>query len=150
MNNFTINLTHTSKLSNTSSFALFLSNYKIHHILFKSNAYSAVVSSTVTPELKKDYKHCGFGLWYYGIGRELFGQNSSFMAMESHHIAFHDLINENLDSALAGHCLTDKEIKDALLRRFDTAESHSNELFKLMDKLSQEVGESVEMCEVIK
>nr|WP_156022370.1 methyl-accepting chemotaxis protein [Sulfurimonas hongkongensis] len=149
MNNFTINLTHTSKLSNTSSFALFLSNYKIQHILFKSNAYSAVVSSSVTKELKKDHKHCGFGLWYYGVGSELFGQNASFKAMEPHHIAFHELINENLEPALAGHSLTDKETKEALLRRFNEAESHSNELFKLMDKFSQEVGETVEMHEVL-
>jgi len=150
MNNFTTNLTHTSKLSNTSSFALFLSNYKIHHILFKSNAYSAVVGSTVTKELKKDHKHCGFGLWYYGVGSELFGQNSSFKAMESHHIAFHELINENLDSALAGHSLTDKETKETLLKRFDEAENQSNELFNLMDKFSQEIGGDVEMREVLR
>jgi len=149
MKNFTTNLSNTSRLSNRSSFALFLSNYKIQHILFKSNAYSAVVSANVTKELKQDYKGCGFGLWYYGVGNELFGQNSSYKAMEVHHVAFHELINENLDSALAGHSLTDKETKEKLLRRFDKAEGHSNELFNLMDKLSQEVGGSVEMHKVI-
>jgi methyl-accepting chemotaxis protein len=149
MKNFTTNLSSTSRLSNRSSFALFLSNYKIQHILFKSNAYSAVVSSNVTKELKKDYKDCGFGLWYYGVGSELFGQNSSFKAMEPHHNAFHNLINENLDSALSGDSLTNKGTKEALLRRFDEAEMHSNKLFELMDKLSQDVGGSVEMQEVL-
>jgi methyl-accepting chemotaxis protein len=149
MNNFTIDLSHTSKLSNRSSFALFLSNYKIHHILFKSNAYSAVVNSTVTDELKKDHTTCGFGAWYYGAGTKLFANNSTFKQMESHHVEFHNLINENIECALHGGCMSETKSKDEIMQRFKDAEEHSNKLFDLMNKLSDEVGGDIEMKEVL-
>jgi len=156
MNNFsetmgtlTADMSSTSKQSNKSSFALFLSNYKIHHILFKSNAYSSVVNGTVTDELKKDAKSCGFGLWYYGTGQELFGKNEIFKRIESHHEKFHSLINENLDCALSGGCMSKNKEKDAIMKRFQEAEDHSNKLFSLMDDLAENLGADVNMNEVL-
>ena len=149
MNSFTNELSNTSKLSNQSSFALFLSNYKIHHILFKSNAYSSVVNGTVTNELKKDHNSCGFGKWYYSIGQNLFGSNQTFKSMESYHKAFHTLINENLDCAITGGCMSQNKQKDNILKRFQEAEDASNKLFELLDKLSSELGENVDMREVL-
>lgn len=156
MNNFsetmgilTDDMRSTSQQSNQSSFALFLSNYKIHHILFKSNAYSAVVNATVTEELKKDSKHCGLGTWYYGTGQKLFGDNSTFKKIEIHHEKFHSLINENLESALGGGGMANDDSKEAIMKRFQDAEEHSNKLFTLMDDLANEVGSSVDMNEVL-
>jgi len=156
MNNFsetmgtlTSDMKSTSQQSNQSSFALFLSNYKIHHILFKSNAYSSVVNSTVTDELKKDYKHCGFGIWYYSKGKELFGNNTTFKKMELHHEQFHTLINKNLDCALNGGCMAKNDSKDEIMKKFKDAEDHSNKLFDLMDVLATEVGGNINMDEVL-
>jgi len=156
MNNFSDTMGHltkemsdTSQQSNQSSFALFLSNYKIHHILFKSSAYSAVVNGTVTNELKKDYKNCGFGIWYYSTGQKLFGDNNTFKKMEHFHQQFHILINENLDCTLSGGCMTKSESKELIMKKFQTAEEHSNKLFDLMDLLAQEVGNDIDMNEVL-
>jgi len=149
MSNFTNDLSITSQLSNKSSFALFLSNYKIHHILFKSNAYSSVVNGTVTEELKKDYKHCGFGAWYYGTGAKLFANNSTFKQMESHHTEFHNLINENLECALTGGCMAKNKSKDEIMQKFQDAEEHSNKLFELFNRLSDEAGADIDMSEVL-
>ena len=140
---------HVSVDANKNSFAMFLANYKIHHIIFKSNAYSATVNGTVTEDLKKDSHHCGFGLWYFGKGMELFGNNSTFKQMQQHHQKFHDLINENLDCALRGSCITKGGQKEEIIKRFDQAEHESNKLFELMDKLVEEIGESVNMAEVL-
>lgn len=148
MNNFTNEMSQTSKISNKSSFALFLSNYKLHHILFKSNAYSAVVNSTVTEELKSDYKHCGFGKWYYSTGMKLFAGNATFKEMESHHMAFHNLINESIECALGTGCMA-YESKEKIMNKFQDAEEHSNRLFDLMNRLSDEVGDEIEMSEVM-
>jgi len=139
----------TSHKSNKSSFALFLANYKIHHIIFKSNTYSAVVNGTVTEELKKDAHHCGFGTWYYNQGMKLFGKNSTFKAMQTHHENFHNLINDNLDCALKGGCMAKAESKDEIVNRFKAAEVESSKLFELMDKLADELGDSVNMAEVL-
>ncbi len=149
MHAFTQDLTHTSRLSNESSFALFLANYKIHHILFKSNAYSAVVNSKVSEGLKKDYTACGFGAWYYGKGMELFKNSITFKQMEKHHKAFHSLINENIDCALSGVCKGKDHSKDEIMKKFQEAEEESNLLFRLLDRLSEEEGAEVEMSKVL-
>jgi len=149
MLSLTKDMSLTSTQSNKSSFALFLATYKIHHIVFKSNAYSAVVNSTVTQELKKDHKHCGFGEWYYKKGMEIFSSNSIFKNMETYHIKFHELINENIDCALTGGCMSKSKEKDDILRRFQEAEDASNMLFKLMDDLVIDVGANIDMKEII-
>ena len=150
MSNFTENLSTTSKNSNKSSFALYLSTFKLHHILFKSNAYSAVVNSTVTEELKKDHISCGFGKWYYSIGEKYFASFPCFKKLELHHIAFHKLINENLDCALSGNCMAKStRSKEEILSRFQEAEEHSNLLFALLDELAEKHGQSVNMKNVL-
>ncbi len=136
--------------SNKSSFALFLANFKIHHIVFKSFAYSAVVNSNVSDELKKDYKHCGFGVWYYGSGMKYFGNNATYKKMEQHHKAFHDLVNGSLDCALKGSCKSIKsEALQELIDKFTEAETHSNALFDLMDQLVDEIGENIDIKAII-
>ncbi len=139
----------TSKESNKSSFALFLANYKIHHIIFKSNAYSAVVNGAVTEELKKDFHHCGFGVWYYAQGMKVFGNNKTFKKMQIHHETFHKLINSNLDCALKGGCMAKSESKEEIINRFKEAERHSIDMFTLMDQLAEEVGYDVDMSEIV-
>ena len=150
MSNFTTNLSNTSKNSNKSSFSLYLSTFKLHHILFKSNAYSATVNGTVTEELKKNHKGCGFGKWYYSVGEKYFGSFDCFKKLESHHIEFHKLINKNLDCALSGNCMAKStQAKEEILSRFQEAEEHSNQLFALLDELSQKHGQSVNMKDVL-
>lgn len=150
MSNFTSNLSETSKNSNKSSFALYLSTFKLQHILFKSNAYSAVVNATVTEELKKDYNHCGFGKWYYSVGKKYFGSFPCFQKLEKHHTAYHELINKNLDCALSGNCMAKSEqSKEEILLRFQEAEEHSNQLFALLDELAEKHGHSFNMRDIL-
>ena len=149
MNKLNTYMETTSKEANKSSFALFLANYKIHHIVFKSDTYSAVVNGTVTEELKKDSHHCGFGRWYYTQGMKVFGNNKTFKTMQVHHEKFHQLINENIDCALTGGCMTKNDKKDAIINRFREAEQHSVNMFALMDQLAEEVGYDIDMSIVL-
>ena len=142
-------MTSVSSQTNKNSFALFIATYKIHHIIFKSNAYSAVVNGTVSESLKADYHHCGFGTWYYGQGMERFGSNATYKAMEEHHKKFHELINENLDCALNGGCMTKAGRKEEFIGRFAKAEEESIKLFNLMEKLVEEFGEKINMQDVV-
>jgi len=142
-------ITTVSTDSSKNSFALFLAKYKVHHIIFKSNAYSAVVNGTVTQEIKKDHKHCGFGSWYYSQGQQVLGKNKIFQNMEQPHLAFHTFINDNLDCALNGGCMSKAGKKDEIIERFQKAEEVSTQLFNLMDQLIEDVGESINMQEVL-
>ena len=147
MSEFTSSLDNTSKMSNTSSFALSLTKYKIHHILFKSNAYSSVINGSVTESLKKDHQDCDFGNWYYGAGQKLFPNNSTFKKMESIHREFHELINKNIDCALKGSCMSNSEDKKEILDRFQSAEKHSSQLYVLLDNLVDEVGSNIDVLD---
>ncbi len=139
MSSLTKDISTTSKQSNQSSFALILANYKIHHIIYKSEAYSAVVNANATKKLIKSHKDCGFGLWYYGEGAELFGSNTTFKMMDSYHSKFHKLINENLESVMKTEGITNNEQKDEIMRRFREAEECFNSLLTLMDNLADEL-----------
>ncbi len=136
--------------SGKNAFALFLAKFKIHHIVFKSNAYSAVVNGTVTEEIKKDHRQCGLGSWYYTAGERLLGNNATFKKMESHHIRIHQFINENLDCVLTGGCMTKAGRKEAIIEKFHQVEKESMELFKLMDQLIDEVGDTINMEDILK
>ncbi len=149
LDNLSHNMSTVSTETNKNSFALFMATYKIHHIIFKSNAYSSIVNGTVTEELKDDYRHCAFGMWYYGQGMQIFGNNATYKAMEEHHKKFHDLINENLDCALNGGCMTKAGRKEEFINRFAQAEEESVKLFTLMEKLAEEVGDDINMQEII-
>jgi methyl-accepting chemotaxis protein len=145
----TDNLVSTSAQSNKSSFALFLSIHKIDHILFKSNAYSGVVNGTVTENTKLDYEKCDFTKWCEGAGKNLFNNNSTFNKFMVHHKAFHELINDNLDCAKDGGCMSKNKSKDRIMQNFVDAEENLNTLFDLMDSLANEVGENINMSEVL-
>ncbi|MEA1955256.1 MAG: methyl-accepting chemotaxis protein [Campylobacterota bacterium] len=149
MSIFKEDLSSTSSTANQSSFALFLSTFKIHHIVFKSKAYSSVVNGTMAENTKIDHKDCGFGIWYYGAGMKLFGQNSTYKKIEVEHESFHRLINENLDCATGGGCMARNEKKDQMMKSFQIAEENSNKLFDLFDDLANEVGENIDMKEVL-
>ncbi len=149
MNLFRDELSSASANSSKSSFSLFLSMYKIHHIIFKSKAYSSVVNNTVSSTLQKDHKSCGFGKWYYGTGMKMFSENSTFRKMEVEHTAFHALINNNLECVIKGNCMSKNEEKEQIMKDFQTAEEHSNELFLLLDKLADEMGDTINMEDVL-
>ena len=150
MHNFTTDLSSTSKNSNKSSFALYLSTFKLQHILFKSNAYSAVVNGTVTEALKKDHIHCTLGKWYSTVGEKDFGSFPCFKKMELHHKAFHTLINENIECALNTKCMAKSELSHKeILSRFQEAEEHSNQLFELFDELVEKHGDIVNIKEML-
>jgi len=149
MGTLTNNLVATSAQSNKSSFALFLSIHKVEHILFKSNAYSGVVNGTVTEELELLYDNCPLTNWCEGAGKKLFGKNLTFQKFEVHHRVFHELINDNLECAKNGVCMAENKSKDKIMKNFQEAEKHLNQLFTLMDQLAEEIGEQVNMSDVL-
>ncbi len=149
MGTLTSDMQLTSQQSNQSSFSLYLSLFKISHILFKSSAYSSVVNGTVTDEIKKDDKHCGFGQWYYSKGQEKFSNNPTFKKLENHHKQFHALINDNLECAIKGGCMSNNDSKESIIQKFKAAEEHSIQLFTLFDQLVKDVGQNIDMNEVV-
>lgn len=149
MSSLTEDINKTSKQSNQNSFAQFLANYKINLIIFKSDAYSAVINKTVTKELRNAYANCKFKLWYQTKGTELFNSNNTFKKIESHHKKFYELIDKNLEYTQTNKQTTGDKQKDTILKRFQEAEKCFNSLLILMDKLVNEIGANVDMRRVL-
>jgi len=148
MNTFSIDLGDTRNLSNKSSFTLLLSTYKIHHILYKSKAYSAVVNGITSEELFSDSTTCGFGKWYHSMGVKFFGNNNTFKQIGIHHKAIHDEVGANLECIRTHGCASKGDGKEIIIERFRKAEEHSSKLFELMDQLVEEVGDQIDMKEL--
>ena len=41
---------------------------------------------------------CSLGRWYYGIGKQEFGENQEFLAIEAQHVKFHQLLIEFVET----------------------------------------------------
>ena len=141
MDEFNSNLLSVAKESNKGSFSIFMEVFKINHIMYKSRAYAAVVNGSVEDEiLSKDHQNCDFGKWYHSKGKELFGNLDIFRKMGNIHKKFYESIEGNLELIRNGENALNLENKDTIVNRFKEAERYSEELFMLMDQLSEKVG----------
>ncbi len=115
---------------------LFTTLVKVDHILFKSNAYSTILSEDKTKEFP-DHTHCRMGQWYFGIGKERFGTTKAFKKMDAPHTIVHESVLKNLVFAKEGSVIQGNN-PDIILQNFATMENASQELF---DDLTQMINE---------
>jgi methyl-accepting chemotaxis protein len=149
MSIFKEDLSSTSLTANQNSFALFLSTFKIQHIVYKSKSYSSVVNGNVSDDLIVGYQDCAFGKWYYNKGMKLFGTNATYKKIQHEHESFHDILNENLKCTSDGGCMNKDENKEKMMKSFQRAEENSNKLFELFDQLTNEIGSSMDLREIL-
>ena len=143
INLFNETLEHNSQSANKNTVDLMMTIYKIQHIIFKSEAYTAVTNGEYSNEaLSKDHHQCKFGIWYDTKATEIFHGNITFEKMQRQHQLFHDAITQNLQFVQEGQqALNDN--KTTILSNFQISEQASLELFSLMDTLVQESGGNV-------
>ena len=146
INLFNKELTNVSANANKNTIYLMMTIYKIQHIIFKSEAYSAVTNtnSKLSDTLKKDYHSCKFGQWFDNVLTKLFNNTKIISSMANQHQLFHEFVQKNIVfleegiDSLGIH-------KEEVVNNFDKAEKSSLELFALMDKLVQESDGKVDL-----
>lgn len=112
----------------------FIGLVKLDHLLFKTNAYKAMLHQDKDIHFV-DHHTCRLGKWYdSGIGKERFGHTQSYKMLESPHSLVHQNVIESVKCIKSGICSE----ADKIIRNFKAAENASEELFKLLDKLSKE------------
>ncbi len=115
---------------------MFVSLVKVDHIIYKSNAYSTILDNTM-PEKLTTHEECRMGLWYASKGKEMFGNVPAFQAIEAPHKRVHDAANSN-------YVMIEKEgiykgdNPERIADNFRVLEESSNELFALLDQLTQQ------------
>ena len=148
INLFSETLEQNSQSANKNTVDLMMTIYKIQHIIFKSEAYTAVTNGEYNnATLSKDHHQCNFGIWYDTKAAEIFHGNNTFAQMQKYHKSFHHAITQNLQFVHNGRQVL-KDNRTTILQNFQIAEQASLELFSLMDTLVQETGGSVNLEQI--
>jgi len=119
--------------------SIFVILVKIDHIVYKSNAYSTVITAQ---ELLKvsDHHGCRLGKWYDGEGTRRFSATPSFKLIPEVHKIVHDNANSNVayisDGIEDSHVPHGKE----LIVKFEAMEEASQKLFILLDNIITEAN----------
>ncbi len=128
-----------SDLTDDMKNQVFLILAKIDHIIFKADAYNAIVNN----EKDKNFANsdtCRLGKWYKNDGKIIFGKAPSFPKIENPHRRVHDNVIENMRYIQDG----DKRVENeqVIIDNFKDMEKASYELYELFDRLREEVKKS--------
>ncbi|WP_416385461.1 CZB domain-containing protein [Sulfurimonas sp.] len=115
---------------------MFTTLVKVDHILFKSNAYSAVLN-TETNKVFVDHKSCRMGKWYLGAGQERFGHTKAFEGMDAPHAKVHEAVFKNLPY-VEGKNVLKHDNPDKIYLNLSAMEEASSELFIKLDEMLEE------------
>jgi methyl-accepting chemotaxis protein len=115
---------------------LFTTLVKIDHIIYKSCAYSSIVSETEERELG-DHKNCRLGKWYATDGKDLFGDTKAFSDIDAPHAQVHKFAMKNMDYVKEGTAMNPR-YRENIIDNFKDMEKYSRELFKTLDMMVKE------------
>jgi len=111
---------------------LYTTLLKIDHILFKSNAYSAVLACSQIPVA--DHKNCRLGKWYLVEGKNYFGNTQAYKDIDKPHSLVHSYVKKNIDMIQEGAAMKE-ERQPEVLHNFTKMEEASSLLFNLLDEM---------------
>ena len=114
---------------------VFVTLAKIDHIIFKANAYDAIVDSDITQEFSR-HTNCRLGKWYESIGKERFGSTNAYKMALSPHKAVHDSVHHNLEFIQKEDIRVENEA--TIMNNFKHMEDSSEVLFNLLDDMTKE------------
>ncbi len=115
----------------------FVTLAKIDHTIFKSDAYSSIISAR--PILSPvDHHHCRLGEWLDKEGKERFAKTAAYRAIEKPHKKVHEHAIRNLSYITDGIDDSHVEAGEEVLNNFKAMEEGSTELFQLLDEMVEE------------
>ena len=115
---------------------LFTTLVKVDHILFKSNAYAALLNDNTKADFA-DHQHCRMGKWYLDMGKERFGHTKAFKDMNAPHIIVHNEVAKNMVFVTEGTTLKHDNPK-IVYENFSQMEEASRKLFDNLDAMLDE------------
>ena len=130
------NSKEASDLTEDMKNQVFLIMVKIDHIIYKANAYNAIVNADKNANFA-DSEHCRLGLWYHDKGKKVFGKAPSYAKIDKPHKIVHNKVLENMKFITKD----DKRIEneDTIVENFKEMEKASHELYALLDELGVEM-----------
>ena len=114
----------------------FLTLVKMDHLIFKSNAYSAIFHAKANASLVNNHE-CRFGQWYeHGEGLKRFSHLPSFRYIAKPHETVHQQALANMQYIQHGNEVV--EYKESVINNFKEMEEASEKLFVLIDAMLEE------------
>ena len=114
-----------SQIKYSSKAAYFL-NAKIAHLKFMYNVYNNFMKGTYIN--LPDHFNCAFGKFYYSNGKEIFGKDSDFNAIEPIHAQVHSIGHMVMDAVAAND-------RDKALEGINQLQITVSNLVSILDKL---------------
>ncbi len=120
---------------------LYTTLIKVDHIIFKSDAYHAVISMNKHAHFD-DHYNCRMGKWYYeGQGKETFGKFSAYKEMEQPHATVHTKALENM-KFVESETVFKEDNPQVIVKNFSDMENASNILFNKLDEMNQQFSQN--------
>ena len=113
----------------------FVTLAKIDHIIFKANAYDAIVDADTTAVFNR-HTECRLGKWYEDIGKDRFGSTNAYKVAIAPHARVHNTVLDNLKFIKDSDTRVANETE--IITNFKSMEKASDELFKLLDDMTKE------------
>jgi len=117
--------------------SLFMVLVKIDHILFKSNAYTSVLSHKVNAKFG-DHKGCRLGKWYLADGKERYGHTKNYAAIDAPHAKVHSNVLKNIE-LMGCNSIFEENIEHEIINNFKNMEGESEKLFNILDLIVSEL-----------
>jgi methyl-accepting chemotaxis protein len=115
---------------------LFTTLVKVDHILFKSNAYAAILNDN-TNAVFPSHTECRMGQWYTTMGAKRFSHTKSFQLMDKPHKEVHTRVVQNME--FVHKDITLKHNNPQIIHdNFEIMEKASTELFQKLDDMLEE------------
>ena len=135
MNDLNSDATEMTALVSDMENQAFVALAKIDHIIFKANAYNALIDVDASAQFP-DHKNCRLGKWYRTTAKEKFKGSPSYSEIDAPHMKVHNSVFANMAFIQEGDQRLQNET--IILQNFQDMEQASDELFELLDKLKQE------------
>ena len=122
----------TAKISNKLENKTFVTLAKIDHIVFKTNAYSAILNEKENA-IFSDHTTCRLGKWYQDPAvKERFGHTQAYTQMAKPHHDVHHYVLTNMSELKQGQIVGKLAL---FVDNFKKMEESSSTLFNLLDKM---------------
>jgi len=122
----------TAKISNKLENKTFVTLAKIDHIVFKTNAYSAILNEK-EDAIFSDHTTCRLGKWYQDPAvKERFGHTQAYTQMAKPHHDVHHYVLTNMSELKQGQIVGKLAL---FVDNFKKMEESSSTLFNLLDKM---------------
>jgi len=115
--------------------AVFVSLAKIDHIIYKADAYDAVVNKDPSKVLTS-HTACRLGKWYDNTGKKQFGNTPSYKALQEPHKIVHSSVIDTMQFFKDADKRLENE--DKIIKNLQLMEARSTELFLLLNQMLAE------------